>query len=73
MTAAEELEEIAEQVQELLDRALEIVSSANPSLGAKSRRLWYAHTTMALTDDHSYLGGSQLTLEKTIAKLREEP
>lgn len=64
---AAELLEIKEKMLELLDEAQAIVYGTSEEQRAKS--YWWAHIRCALDNEHSYLGGSMITMQETIEKL----
>lgn len=66
--AAEELEQIQEEMLDLLGQAESLLHGTSEYDSAKS--YWLAHIETALTNDHGYLGGSMTTMQDTIDALR---
>lgn len=64
-----ELEEILDDMKDLLRRARELVADADESVYQRAKSYWLAHITMALDDDHGYLGKSTCTMRDTIDEL----
>jgi glycine/D-amino acid oxidase-like deaminating enzyme len=56
-------EEIKEQIKELLDEAFDLVPD---HARARAESYWYAHISMALDEDHGYLGGSMCSMQDTL-------
>lgn len=56
-------EEIKDQIKELLEEAISLVPSAESD---RAESYWYAHISMALDEDHDYLGGSMCSMQDTI-------
>lgn len=65
----EELEYIQEQMLDLLGQAEGLLRDTSEYSSAKS--YWLAHIETALSNSHSYLGGSMTTMEDTIEALRQ--
>jgi hypothetical protein len=54
------------EIKDLIAEALELIESESEFEGQRAERYWYAHIEMALDNDHSYLGGSMVTMEDSI-------
>ena len=67
----DELFEIQQEMLELLERARRILHNAPILTRQRAEAYWLPHVTTALTSDHSYLGGSMVTMENTITELFE--
>ncbi|MCK4120548.1 hypothetical protein G7939_04655 [Ralstonia solanacearum] len=66
----EELTEIKEQMLELIENARGLLKSGGfGSALDRAEDYWIAHLTMAISDDHGYLGRSGCTLQDTIEEL----
>ena len=68
---ADELVEIQQEMLELLDRARQLLHAAPNMTRQRAEAYWLPHATMALTNDHGYLGGSMVTMQNTITELAE--
>ena len=66
----ERLGEIKEEIKELVREAVDLIRDTNEYERAKG--YWYAHIVCALDDDHMYLGGSMVTMQRTIDALEDE-
>ena len=62
-------EEIKEQIKELLEEAIELVPDHARD---RADSYWYAHISMALDEDHGYMGGSMCSMQDTIEEWNEE-
>ena len=67
MADTDRLSEIKDEVKDLIIEAISIVRQTDEYDRAKG--YWYAHIRGALDSDHSYLGGSMVTLQDTIDSL----
>lgn len=67
----DELFEIQQEMLELLERARHLLHGAPAITRQRAEAYWLPHVTTALTSDHSYLGGSMVTMENTITELFE--
>ena len=56
-------EEIKEQIKELLEEAISLVPSGER---ARAESYWFAGISIALDEDHDYLGGSMCSMQDTI-------
>ena len=66
---ANELREIQAEMVELLDQAQRLLRSAPGMTRERAQSYWLAHARMAITKNHSYLGGSMVDMDDTIAEL----
>jgi len=66
------LREIQEEILNLLGEASDLIESENPGAYSRAKAYWLAHATMAVTKDHSYLGGSMCDMDDTINELEED-
>ena len=62
-------EEIKTQIKELLEEAFELVPE---HARAQAESYWYSQITVALDDDHGYLGGSMCSMQDTLEEFDEE-
>lgn len=73
------LYEISDELKELKEEILEKIMEARSLIAEAGLRgsldladaYWIPHVTMALTNDHGYLGGSMATLEDAIEEVDE--
>ncbi|MEF9388571.1 hypothetical protein V4890_23555 [Ralstonia solanacearum species complex bacterium KE056] len=66
----EELTEIQQQMLELIENARGLLKAGGfGSALDRAEDYWIAHMTMALSDDHGYLGRSGCTLQDTIEEI----
>jgi hypothetical protein len=63
----ERLSDIKMEMLELLNEAKRLVRGTDEENRAKS--YWIAHIRCTLDDDHSYLGGSMVTMQESIDTL----
>jgi hypothetical protein len=61
------LSEIKDEIKYLVEEARVLVHSTSED--ARSKAYWYAHITMALDDDHEFLGSGSHTMQDTIDNL----
>lgn len=65
-----ELREIQVQMLECLDQAKALIKLSGQDMTLqRAESYWLAHAKIALTNDHSYLGGSMCSMEDTIAEI----
>ena len=62
-------EEIKEQIKELLEEAFDLVPDHARD---RAESYWYAHISMALDEDHGYIGGSMCSMQDTIEEWEDE-
>ena len=68
--AAERLTEIKEEMEMLLTEAQDLLRELdNEAIANRAEAYWYAHITMALSDEHMYLGKHDGTLQSTIDEI----
>lgn len=68
--AAERLAEIKEEMEMLLTEAQDLLRELdNEEIANRAESYWYAHITMALSDEHMYLGKHDGTLQGTIDEI----
>jgi hypothetical protein len=68
----DELREIQMQMLECLEQAKTLIKQSGQEMTLqRAESYWLAHTKIALTNDHSYLGGSMCSMEDTIAEIEE--
>jgi hypothetical protein len=68
--AAERIMEIAEEIRELLQEAMELAGK-DEMVYNRARSYWYPHILTSLGGDHGYLGGSMCSMEDTARELEE--
>ena len=66
---AEQLRDIQAEMIDLLDQAQRLLRSAPGMTRERAQSYWLAHARMAITKNHSYLGGSMVDMDDTIAEL----
>jgi hypothetical protein len=66
---AEQLRDIQLELIDLLDRAKELLRTAPSITRERAESYWLAHARMAITKNHSYLGGSMVDMDDTIAEM----
>lgn len=66
---ASELFDIQEEMLELLNRARVLLRRAPNMIYQRADAYWLAHSRMAITKEHGYLGGSMVTMDDTIAEV----
>lgn len=75
MTKTERLDEIKDELLDLLNEASEIVRKLDTTPGKmiynRASAYWFPQLTMAITNDHEWLGSSTVCLEETIEELDE--
>ena len=54
---------------DLLDQAQRLLRSAPGKTRSRAESYWLAHARMAITKNHSYLGGSMVDMDDTIAEM----
>lgn len=67
---AKEMLEIQQEMLELLERARQRLKDAPGLTRKRAESYWLAHATVALTNQHDYLGGSMVTMEDTICEIK---
>lgn len=66
----DELREIQMQMIECLEQAKTLIKQSGQEMTLqRAESYWLAHTRIALTNDHAYLGGSMCSMEDTIAEI----
>jgi hypothetical protein len=55
--------EIKEQIKELIEEAISLVPSVERH---RAESYWFAEISIALDEDHDYLGGSMCSMQDTI-------
>lgn len=71
--AGERILEITEEMQDLLQEAMNLVRENGTDLDwARARSYWYGHIQIALGGDHGYLGSSMCSMTDTAEELMEE-
>ena len=68
---AEELRDVQEQIRDLLNEAKSILRRADRSIRQRAEGYWLAQLTMALDNNHGYLGRAGATMESTIDELAD--
>ena len=66
---AADLTAIHEQMLDLLHQAERLLRAAPDPTYQRAKAYWLAHITMALTDEHDYLGSGTVTMQETIREL----
>ena len=66
---AADLSEINQQMLDLLRQAARLLRAAPDPTYRRAKAYWLAHITMALTDEHDYLGSGTVTMQDTIREL----
>ena len=66
---AEQLRDIQAEMIDLLDQEQRLLRSAPGMTRSRAESYWLAHARMAITKNHSYLGGSMVDMDDTIAEL----
>ena len=69
--ARHDLEEIAEELREIRERADQVLRSINGVTERRARSYWFAQLTMLIDNDHEYLGNAGHSLQETIEELNE--
>ena len=69
---ASDLAEIHEQMTELLHQAERLMRHAPDLCYQRAHGYWLAQITMALSDDHDYLGRGTVTMQDTIRELEND-
>ena len=69
---AGELTEIHEQMTELVRMAERLLRQAPDLTYRRAHGYWLAQITMALSDDHDYLGRGTITMQDTIRELEND-
>jgi len=71
--AGERILEISEEMQDLLQEAMDLVRSEGTNLDwERARSYWYGHIQIALGGDHGYLGRSMCSMTDTAEELMAE-
>jgi hypothetical protein len=68
----ERLVEIQEEMLELLEEAKNILRREDGIVYDRAKAYWLAHVEMGLTNSHSYMGSSTVSMEDTINECRPE-
>lgn len=66
---ADQLRDIQLELIDLLDQADRLLRNAPSITRERAQSYWLAHARMALTKNHSFLGGSMFDMEDTINEL----
>ena len=66
---AEQLRDIQAELIDLLDQAQRLLRGTTGMTRERAESYWLAHARMAITKNHSYLGGSMVNMDDTIAEL----
>ena len=66
---AEQLRDIQLELIDLLDQAQRLLRNAPSITRERAQSYWLAHARMAITKNHSYLGGSMVDMDDTIAEM----
>ena len=66
---AEQLRDIQLELIDLLDQAKRLLRGTPGMTRERAESYWLAHARMAITKNHSYLGGSMVDMDDTIAVL----
>jgi hypothetical protein len=69
---ASDLAEIHEQMTELLHQAERLLRGAPDLTYRRAHGYWLAQITMALSNDHDYLGRATVTMQDTIRELEND-
>tara|TARA_B100000902_G_scaffold56301_1_gene63104 strand:+ start:315 stop:584 length:270 start_codon:yes stop_codon:yes gene_type:complete len=69
MSDKHRFKEIKEQIKELLKEAIDIVPD---HASARAKCYWYANISMALDNDHGYLGSSMCSMQDTVEEFDDE-
>ena len=69
MSDKHRFEEIIGEIKELLEEAFDLVPE---HARARAESYWYSQITVALDDDHGYLGGSMCSMQDTLEEFDEE-
>ena len=71
--AGERILEITEEIRELLQEAMDMVSSYGTDFDReRARSYWYGQMQIALGGDHGYFGSSMCSMTDTADELMEE-
>lgn len=70
--AADRLAEIQEEIRELASEAIRLVRAHGEEHLAASESYWHAQITMAISDDHDFIGGGSWTLADTEKAMRPQ-
>lgn len=62
-------EEIMEEMNDLLDEAMNLLDNDEKH---RARGYWYAHIKSAINKQTEFLGGSMLTMESSLESFEEE-
>lgn len=64
--SGERVLQISEEIQALVEEAMELVSGVGTPIEiARARSYWLAQIRMAVNEDHGYLGGGGCTMAQT--------
>jgi hypothetical protein len=66
---AEQRRDIQLELIDLLDQAQRLLRGTAGMTRERAESYWLAHARMAITKNHSYLGGSMVNMDDTIAEL----
>jgi len=66
---AEQLRDIQLELIDLLDQAQRLLRNAPSITRERAQSYWLAHARIAITKNHSYLGGCMFDMEDTINEL----
>jgi hypothetical protein len=69
LALVEELDDIKDGFLELVERAEAALRDAPESARARAQCYWVAHIRTAIDREHSYLGGSLVTMDETIEEI----
>ena len=61
-------EEIIGEIKELLEEAFDLVPDHERP---RAESYWYSHISMALDEDHGYMGGSMCSMQDTLEEFDE--
>ena len=71
--AAMELQDMRDDMLTLLDQMESLIQGADVGMAYnRAKAYWIPHVRMALTKEHSYLGGSMVDCEDTINEMYED-
>jgi hypothetical protein len=71
MEAVAELEELAEEIYDRMERMKEVIREVAPEELERARSYWLAHMDGALLKQDGWLGGSLFCLQDTISAIEE--
>lgn len=67
--AREELETAAEELGEIIERVDQTLRAIGGLTEKRARAYWFAQIRMAIDDDHDYLGSATCSMRRTIEEL----